>query len=88
MTVEISLNISRERMNYLVNGARALVIHLEKKLGVYFTPYRIHKFQAFKRHKYKKGKFLIFRRKCKRKQENTVGYLYDLSIETEYLNRA
>ena len=50
MTKEISLNIRRKRMDYLENGTRALVIHLKKKkIDVYFTPYKKHKFQMFKR---------------------------------------
>lgn len=45
----------------------------------YFTPHRKDKFQVFKRHKYKNE-----RKKYKRKYIRR--YLYDLSIEKEYLH--
>lgn len=84
MTEELPLNISRERMNYFVTCTR--IFTGEKKSDVYFTPCRKHKFQVFKRHKYKNENFKTFRRKCKRKKY--IGrYLYDLSIEKEYLNK-
>lgn len=84
MTEEIALNISRKRINYFVNGTR--IFTWGKKSDVYFTPSRKHKTQVFKRHTYKNYNFKTFRRKYKRKKY-IGGYLYDLSIEKEYLNK-
>ena len=53
----------------MVHGTREPVIHLEKKLDGYFTPYRKYKFQVLKRHKLKKEKIYSFRRKYEEKRK-------------------